>query len=162
MGTMSDRICQISLIFGEIEGHYPLKFGNGWLAELEFLALVWTQYEMNYSQLDKANRHWMKSGFVSPESKTLLSRVLQLCFWPFPFREGRATCQAAGSSLPPRQVAAPLGLPPLPGQGGREEEGGRKGRGGKWGEGGPGIPPCPSLSKASPAPSLGRATKFWG
>jgi hypothetical protein len=38
---------------------------------------------------------------------------------------------------------------------------GRKGRGDKWGEGGPGIPPCPSLSKASPAPFLGRAAKFW-
>jgi hypothetical protein len=30
------------------------------------------------------------------------------------------------------------------------------------GEGGPGIPPFPSLSKTSPAPSLDRATKFWG
>jgi hypothetical protein len=44
--------------------------------------------------------------------------------------------------------------------GGRGEEGGRKGREAKWGEGGPGIPPCPA--KANPAPSLGRAAKFWG
>jgi hypothetical protein len=29
MGTMPDRICQISLISGEIEGHCPLKFGDG-------------------------------------------------------------------------------------------------------------------------------------
>jgi hypothetical protein len=29
MGTMSDMICQISLIFGEIEGYCPLKFGDG-------------------------------------------------------------------------------------------------------------------------------------
>jgi hypothetical protein len=42
MGTMSDRLCQISLISSKIEGHCPLKFGNGWLVEPKFLALVWT------------------------------------------------------------------------------------------------------------------------
>jgi hypothetical protein len=45
MGTMSDRICQISLISGEIEGHCPLKFGDGWLVEPNFMAPVWTQYQ---------------------------------------------------------------------------------------------------------------------
>jgi hypothetical protein len=29
MGTVPDRICQISLISGKIEGHCPLKFGDG-------------------------------------------------------------------------------------------------------------------------------------
>jgi hypothetical protein len=58
-------------------------------------------------------------------------------------------------------------LASLQGQGegrrkGGEEEGGRKGRGGKWEERGPGIPPYPSVSKASPTPFLNRATKFWG
>jgi hypothetical protein len=45
MGTMSDMICQISLISGEIEGHSPLKFGDGWLVEPKFLAPLWTQYQ---------------------------------------------------------------------------------------------------------------------
>jgi hypothetical protein len=63
-------------------------------------------------------------------------------------------------SPPPLPPPLPLGL-----RGGRRKGGGGRGEeeeGGKWGEGGPGIPPCPSLSKASPAPFLDKAAKFWG
>jgi hypothetical protein len=56
----------------------------------------------------------------------------------------------------------PFFLPPFPlALGGRPKGRGVEG-GWKGGEGGLGIPPCSSLSKANPAPSLGRAAKFWG
>jgi hypothetical protein len=56
---------------------------------------------------------------------------------------------------------API-LPPLSLLALRGGEGqGRKGGGQRGEEGGPGIPPYPSLSKANPAPYLGRAAKFW-
>jgi hypothetical protein len=45
MRTMFVKICQISLTSGEIDGHCPLKFGDGWLVEPKFLAPVWTQYQ---------------------------------------------------------------------------------------------------------------------
>jgi hypothetical protein len=161
MGTMSDRICQISLIFGEIEGHYPLKFGDGWLAELEFLAPMWTQYQWITASWTKlTDIEWNLASFRQNQ-KRCFQEFCNCVFGPFHSERAGQPVRLRGPPCRHGRWQAPLGLPP-PRPRGKGGGRGEEREGGKWGEGGPGIPPCPSVSKASPAPFLGRATKFWG